>query len=147
MSETNFNDSNSLFKHNSNNGCGFDFSSLFKYKSYYEYDFESETIQVAEGDDHEAAQELYAQITKDCLTHEDDKWAFDIALDCIRNMTDEDCARIKQEGEIPMYHFGYGMYVRNRYVHPSEKHTYIEADMISSRVEDYIYAILLPVES
>ena len=126
-----------------------DFNSLFKYKSYYEYDFESETIQVAEGDAHEAAQELYAQITKDCLTHEDDKWAFDIALDCVRNMTDEDCSLIKEKGEIPMYHFGYGMYVRNRYIHPSVVHRHLMfiADDLSSTVEDYIYAILLPVES
>ena len=123
-------------------------NSLFKYKSYYVYDFESETIQVAEGDAHEAAQELYAQITKDRFMYEDDKWAFDIALDCIRNMADEECARIKKIGSMPRY-YSYGRYVINQYIHPCKVHRYLkfrDYDM-SIAVRDYIYAILSPIKS
>lgn len=115
---------------------------LFKYKSYYVYDFEREAIQVIEGDEYKEAYNLYAQITKDCFTYEDDKWAFDIALDCVRNMTDEECERIKKEGAIPFYHFGYGLHVRNKYIHPSKLRAYIMADNVSSAVENFIYAIL-----
>ena len=120
---------------------------IFEYRSYYEYDFEQEAIYVAKGDESSKAYDLYKQMVMELCPEIEDKWAFDIALDCVRNMTDEDCSLIKEKGEIPMYHFGYGMYVRNRYIHPSKKHTYFMADDVSSTVADYIYAILLPVES
>lgn len=115
---------------------------LVQYKSYYIYDFEQEAILVADGEEHGVAYDLYAQTARK-LSY-DDKWAFDIALDCIRNMTDEECKRIQMEGNIPFYHFGYGVHVRNQYVHPCKLHDYLDADDISSTVEKYIYAILSP---
>ena len=121
--------------------------SILKYKSYYEYDFEEEAIYVADGDEKAAAYNLYAKITKDCVTNGEDKWAFDIALDCIRNFTDEECANIREQGEIPFFHFGYGVTVRNKYVYPSKKHTYFMADDVSSTVEKFIYAILIEEEN
>ena len=116
---------------------------LLQYKSYYVYDFECEAILVADGEEQSKAYRLYASMAQQNCPEYEDKWAFDIALDCVRNMTDAECEQIKKEGEIPFYHFGYGMHVRNKYVYPSKKHTYLEADMISSIVEDYIYAIIL----
>ena len=124
-----------------------EFSKLLKYKAYYMYDYEFEDIQVAEGDDHDAAQELYAQVTKDAFGSAEEKWAFDIALDCIRNMPNDQRERIQKEGKIPFFHLGYGVYVRNRYIHSSKVHLYGMADDVSSAVEDFIYAILCPVES
>lgn len=121
--------------------------SILKYKSYFVYDFEFEDIQVAEGEDHDAAQALYDKMTKDCVADAEDKWAFDIALDCIRNFTDEECANIREQAEIPFFHFGYGITVRNKYVHPSKVHTYFMADDVSSAVEDFIYAILIEEEN
>ena len=124
-----------------------EFSKLLKYKAYYMYDYEFEDIQVAEGDDHDAAQELYAQVTKDAFGSAEEKWALDIALDCVRNMPNDQRERIQKEGEIPFYHFGYGVYVRNRYIHSSKVHLYGMADDVSLAVEKFIYAILCPVES
>lgn len=121
--------------------------SILKYRSYYVYDFEFEDIQVAEGNDHDAAQALYEKMTKDCVTDAEDKWAFDIALDCIRNMTNEECERIREQGEIADYHFGYGMHVRNKYVYPSKSHFVVMADDVSSTVEEFIYAILIEEEN
>ena len=115
---------------------------MLKYKSYYVYDFKTESIRVADGPDHDAALDWYAQATKDRFTYDDDKWAFDIALDCIRNMTDEECERIQRDGEITDYHFGYGMYVRNHYIHKSKRHRVVVADIVSDAVEDFIYTIL-----
>ena len=120
---------------------------ILKYRSYYVYDFEFEDIQVAEGEDHDAAQELYERMLKDCVANDDDKWRFDIALDCVRNFTEADCANIREQGEIPFFHFGYGVTVRNKYVYPSQKHTYLMADNVSSDVENYIYAILIEEEN
>ena len=50
--------------------------------------------------------------------------------------------RTKTEGKIPDFHFGYGMYVRNRYIHPSKLHFVPMADDVSSAVEDFIYTII-----
>jgi hypothetical protein len=121
--------------------------SILKYRSYYVYDFDFEDIQVAEGDGHDEAQALYDRMTKDCVANDGDKWAFDIALDCIRNMTNEECALIRAHGEIADFHFGYGMHVRNKYVHPSKSHFYGMADNVSSDVEKFIYAILIEEEN
>ena len=122
------------------------FNELLKHKAYYVYDYKLEEIQVAEGDEHDTAYDLYAQVTKDAFANDEEKWALDIALDCVRNMPNDLRERIQKEGEIPFYHFGYGVYVRNHYIHSSSKHLYLEADYISSTVEKFIYAILCPKE-
>ena len=124
-----------------------EFNKLLKYKAYYMYDYEFEDIQVAEGDDHDAAKELYSQVTKDAFGSAEEKWAFDIALDCVRNMPNDQRERIQKEGSISFYHFGYGMYVRNHYIHPSKAHLYGMADDMSSTVEKFIYAILIEEEN
>lgn len=116
---------------------------IFEYRSYYVYDFEQEAIYVAEGDESSAAYDLYRKMVMERCPELEDKWAFDIALDCVRNFTDEECANIREQGSIPFYHFGYGVTVRNKYVYPSQKHTYLMADNVSSDVEDFIYAIVL----
>lgn len=113
---------------------------LLEYKSYYVYDFKDEAILVEDGDDQGAAYDVYAKTAKQ-LGYED-KWAFDIALDCIRNFTDQEIEDIKKQGEITDYHFGYGMYVRNKYVHKAKMHFAPMADYISSQVEKFIYAVL-----
>ena len=115
---------------------------IFKYRSYYVYDFESEAIIVAQGKEHAEASDLYDQTVKN-FEYDFDKWAFDIALDCIRNFTDQEIEDIKKQGEITDYHFGYGMYVRNKYVYKAKKHFAPMADYISSEVEKFIYAVLL----
>lgn len=118
---------------------------LLQYKSYYVYDFEQEAILVADGEEHGKAYDLYAR-TAQKLSY-DDKWAFDIALDCIRNLTDAEIKGIEISDEITDFHFGYGMYVRNTYVHPSKLHSCRMADDVSSRVEAIIYAIIQYKES
>ena len=125
--------------------CMKEFNKLLQYRAYYEYDFECEVIRVAQGDHHDEAQELYAHLVHDFCMRDSDKWAFDIALDCIRNFKDEECEFIKSHGEIFDYHLGYGMYVRNKYVHPSKLHIYLMADNVSSDVAGFLYTILLPV--
>ena len=120
---------------------------IFEYRSYYEYDFEQEAIYVAKGDESSAAYNLYRKMAMERCPEIEDKWALDIALDCVRNFTEEECAVIREQGEIPFFHFGYGVTVRNKYVHSSSKHVYLEADYISSIVEKFIYAILIEEEN
>ena len=62
---------------------------LIQYISYYVFDFESEAILVEDGDKQSAAYSLYADIAKPL--EYDDKWALDIALDCIRTISATAC--------------------------------------------------------
>lgn len=120
---------------------------IFEYRSYYEYDFKHEAIYVADGDETARAYSLYAKMVKQRCENLEEKWALDIALDCIRKFTDEECEIIKKQGKIANYHFGYGLYVRNHYIHPSKEHFYGMADHVSSTVEKFIYAILIEEEN
>lgn len=122
-----------------------EFNQLLNYRNYYVYDFDCEAIRVADGELHDEAEELYSRFVKNHFMKDNEKWFFDIALDCVRNFTDEECSIIKEQEEIAGYHFGYGMYVRNHYVHCSKFHSFFMADSVSGRVAGYIYTILLPV--
>lgn len=121
-----------------------DFNKLIKYRSYYRYDFGCEALRVMNGEECEEAKQLYSHCVRDYFLEGNDKWALDIALDCIRKFTDEEIETIQRQGNIYEYHFGYGLHVRNHYVHPSMFHRYLMADRISGCVEEFIYTILLP---
>lgn len=116
---------------------------LLKYRSYYEYDFNSESICVANGELYDEAQKLYSNIVSTYFFDRDEKWAFDIALDCIRNFTEEDLGTLVNRRGIFNYHSGYGMYVRNHYVHQNRLHLCWMPDNVSARVEELIYAMVL----
>lgn len=73
------------------------------------------------------------------------KWEYDIALDCVRRMSDEDRAYVCKHMQTTEYHFGYAMGIRNKYIHPAQKHSYFEADGISSSVMQKIFSLLNPV--
>ena len=74
---------------------------------------------------------------------ENQKWAFDIALDCVRNMRDEDRDYLRESYDIDF--FGYGMYVRNEYIHCAKLHRgFFCADNQCSVVLGFIYTILTP---
>lgn len=120
-----------------------DFNKLILYRSYYEYDFDCEAIRVNSGDESAKAKQLYSHIVREYFSDADDRWAFNIALDCVHNFTDEKIEIIQRQEGIFNYHFGYGLYVRNHYVYPSKCHL-MEADYVSERVEAFIYTILLP---
>ena len=121
-----------------------EFNKLLAYLDYYAYDFDCEVIRVRDGDLHDEAKDLYAHIVQDFFLADDDKWAFDIALDCVRQFTAEEWAIINRQGQIGDYHFGYGMHVRNQYVYPSKLHIFFMPDDMSRRVEEFIYSIMFP---
>jgi len=59
----------------------------------------------------------------------------EVALECIENMTEEDRAYIRMHPDTSRYHFGYGMYIRNKYgPRFSDVGVYIHRDNISSDV-------------
>ena len=71
-------------------------------------------------------------------------WCFDIALDCISNMSGEDLSYISKHPQVTEYHFGYGMWIRNKYIHCSKRDDFMMADDISGEVLRDIFAIVIP---
>lgn len=121
-----------------------EFNKILTYREYYKYDFKCEAIQVKKGKQHDEAEKLYSNIVRDFSLEDTDKWAFDIALDYIRTLKEEDLEIINKQGEILDFHFGPGLYIRNKYIHLSKLHGFFIADNVSARVEEFISAIMFP---
>ena len=119
-----------------------EFNELLKYRDYYVYATVHEFLRIRRGEKHEEAVEAYSRVVRNFCLQGQERWAFDIALDCIRNFTDSELAFVQKHKEIFDYHFGYGMYVRNNYVHPSKFHVYLTAEKISSYVYSFIMGIV-----
>ena len=117
---------------------------LLWYREYYLYSHDYEAVMVAEGEHKERATKFYSSAIKDMFLQGEKKWALDIALACIHDFTDEEVEFVQKNKQIYDYHFRYGMYVRNQYVHPSKFHVYLSPDRISSMVYDFIIAIVCP---
>lgn len=89
------------------------------------------------------AKEIYDAMVNEYGIGRDENtlWAFDIALDCVRNMKDSDRDYLKESYNIHFH--GYGMYIRNRYIHCATIHkAYLSADHQCSIVLEFIYTIL-----
>lgn len=107
------------------------------------YDKELEEIVFDKTDKSIKAKNTYDNLIKKYNLDEDEnqKWAFDIALDCVRNMRDEDRDYLRESYDVDF--FGYGMYVRNEYIHCAKLHRgFFCADNQCSVVLGFIYTIL-----
>lgn len=122
-----------------------EFNKLLEYRQYYKFDRKEEEINIGDGPLHTDAQELYFRLLQNFFPTETGKFIFDVAIACIHDFTEEDIQAIRQQGTISNYYFGYGMYVRNHYIHTSKKHNSFWADGISVSVEETIYTIIHPV--
>lgn len=132
---------------------------LLSYIDYYVYVDAEEEIIIKHGPSANAALSAYekglgllnARITNETahrrlrLQPDGEKWEFDIALDCVRRMNDEDKEYVKKHMQTTEYHFGYAMGIRNKYIYPSKKHNHFDADGISSSVMRKVFSILSPV--
>lgn len=121
---------------------------LLKYIDYYVYEPKREKVLIVLDDNAEDAKNLYNDIYNYLKRNLDDnenlKWHFDIALDCIRQMSTDDRKYIKNNPFTVMYHFGYGMYIRNQYIYSSKNHDYFMADDESGVIIEIIFTILHP---
>ena len=59
-------------------------------------------------------------------------------------MSGEDLSYISKHPQVTEYHFGYGMWIRNKYIHCSKRDDFMMADDISSEVLRDIFAIVIP---
>ena len=90
------------------------------------------------------AKSLYEEIIEKYFKDENSIWCFDIALDCISNMSGEDLSYISKHPQVTEYHFGYGMWIRNKYIHCLKRDDFMMADDISGEVLRDIFAIVIP---
>ena len=123
-----------------------EWQTLLDHIYYYVYSPEEEQISFLKGANMVEAQNYYRHIvsTYGIDKNVDDLWAFDIALDCVRRMADEDKMLISENTDASLYHFGYALGVRNKYIHVATKHFTPCPDDLSSRVMEMIFAILSP---
>ncbi|MDD3186159.1 MAG: hypothetical protein PHT76_12745 [Anaerostipes sp.] len=122
-----------------------DMNRLVEYIDGYIYVSDMEEIIIQHSENADEANRLYQYMIQTYKLENNQKWEFDIALDCVRNMNAEDRDYIKENPKVSEYHFGYGMYIRNHYIHCSNKHSYFEADNESSSVVEMILSILHPI--
>ena len=118
-------------------------NNLLKYRDYFHY-ISYEIVIIRAGDERDQAILAYSEAIRNCFLSGENKWALDIALDCLRNLKAEEIEQIQKTDKIEEYHFGLGLWVRNRYIFPSNFHFYISADRISSLVKDFLIAIICP---
>ena len=113
---------------------------LVKYIDFYVYDQNLESIIISDSLEAEPARTIYMKFLEKYNINDTLKWSFDIALDCIRNLKEEDRQYLKENCEVDF--FGYGLYIRNHYIHCSRLHRYFCADSQCSQVLDFIYTIM-----
>lgn len=114
---------------------------LLEYIDNYVYVTDKEEISIVYNKRAEEADRVYQHFVEEVGNQ---KWQFDIALDCIRKMDEESRTLILNHLDYKDFHFGFGMYIRNQYIYSSKKHEYFEADDESRAVFKIILTILHP---
>lgn len=114
---------------------------LQKYIDHYVYVMEKEEICVVHNEKGAEAERIYQYFAREAG---DQKWEFDIALDCIRQMDEETREMIVNDPDYRRHHFGVGMNIRNQYIHSSARQEYLDADNESSLIFRVILTILHP---
>lgn len=66
-----------------------------------------------------------------------------VARDCIANMSEEDKQCFREDKDPDSYHFGYGMYIRNKYIHGKDLPLFVpQPDMLSELIIEKIIDII-----
>ncbi len=115
---------------------------LLKHIDHYVYDVETEAICFDNSAESKEAEKLYDVFLSyyDIKAQRYLKWSFDIALDCIRKMKEEDRTYLYESYDVSF--FGYGLYIRNNYIHNSRLHRCLMPDGQCGTVLSLIYTIL-----
>ena len=114
---------------------------LLDYIDSYIYVTDKEEISIVYNEKASEASRVYQHFLKEAG---ENKWEFDIALDCVRQMDEASREMILKQLNYYQHHFGVGMVIRNHYVHPSVRHGYFEAENISGTAFRIILTILHP---
>ena len=126
------------------------YSDLTEYISYYIYSQKDEKVEVRCGINQDRALEAYKRLSPDFIIEGGDSfdanspWRFDIALDCIRNLSPREIDLLMTNLQVSSYHLGYAMYIRNAYINCANLHNVGSSDSESSEIMRIILTILHP---
>ena len=129
-------------------------NSLLEYINEYIYDYDEEEIFIKHSSHADKAEDCYEKAVsavrqhisdEDISEYLEEKWCLDIARDCVRGMSEDDRNYIRDNMDASKYHMGYGMYIRNQYIHSAKQHEYFDADGFSGHVMNMIFTILNPL--
>lgn len=128
------------------------------YINYYQYSTEDEEIKILPSPYEEEAKKQYETALRAIGSRlrrrreEDDeltffggdsrKWHLDVAIDCVRQMDENDRTYVANHLQTTDYHFGYAMGIRNEYIYPAKKHHSFMADNDSTEIMKVIFSIL-----
>ena len=106
------------------------------------YDKNLEEIVFSETEEAKKAKSIYENLIKEYnISDENQRWALDIALDCVRQMSEKDRTYLRESYDVDF--FGYGLYIRNNYIHCATRHRgFFSADSQCSVVLGFIYTIM-----
>ncbi len=129
---------------------------LIEYLDEYEFDPKTEQIVIRRGERYEAAKAAYEGVVErkyvDPADQEQDaepnysKWYWDCAIDCVKGLSDKSKEFIKTQRNIHYYHRGYGMYIRNTYIYPSEKFYCWNPDSEWQHIMYKVFSIIGPAQ-
>ncbi len=142
---------------------------LLPYMGLYYYDFETERLILKASEKSAEAAEAYNRAVialigdpKDSksdfcrpvllgLSEIDDvyktpvgQWEMDIAIDCVRKMSEDDRQYMCDHPWTTEYHHGYGTWIRNKYIHPTRLHRSFRIDRPSTNMVLKMFSILIP---
>jgi len=127
---------------------------LLDYIDYYVYSFEDEEVIIKNGPDAEKALEEYnkglVSMGLENFSYDINnnkyarlfKWVYDVAIDCVRNMSFDDKLYISTHLDTSIHHLDYALEIRNTYIHRSKKHKRFYADGVSTCVMKMIFSII-----
>lgn len=121
-----------------------EWNELLEYIDEYVYMQEDEEIVIRYSAKAENAKRVYEKGLKLAGKEKYEKWLYDIALDCVRRLSQKDIEYVKKHLYSNEYHSGYSMEIRNMYVHPAKKHYYFLADHVSTSVMKRIFSLVSP---
>ena len=135
---------------------------LMEYIDEYEYDWDKGRISIRKGSNEKEALKLYCRAYfklsgkeiqspySDYSEEHKDKWLLDIAIDCIRTMSDKTRSYIRRHPWASDYHFSTAMYIRNTYLSGVfYRRLYdfgggYQKDSVSGRIMNIIIGIINP---
>ncbi len=113
---------------------------LMEYINYYHYSEDEEKIVIVHSPYDEEAKAAYIKAQR----VPGNSWYLDVAIDCVRQMSEIDRDYVIHHMWTSDYHFGYAMGIRNQYIYPSKHHYSMMPDDDSSRIMKVIFSILHP---
>lgn len=120
---------------------------IIKYIDSFIYDYKNEKIIILPSSNNNAEKYYnhFKKLLSKCYGKDNNsKWYLDIALECLRCLDKNELEIFVKEPILDNYYYGFGMHMRNQYIHSSKLHEIDDADYISDQVLRVIFTLTHP---